>query len=114
MANAQQFTPLARWLLARLNEHNLSARGASIQAGLSHSMFSYYLRGGRPSPETCKKLARLFGEPDELVLQLAGYIKAPPDQEVFLRRIAEITANWTDDEKERFLRMAREFGRRER
>ena len=113
MSQPSAFTPLARWLLRKLDGAHLSPRDASEKAGLSHGMFSHYIKGNVPSPRSCKKIADFFGEPEELVLQLAGHIKAPEGQEMFLRRMAEIVAEWTDDERETLLRMAREFGRQE-
>jgi transcriptional regulator with XRE-family HTH domain len=107
-------TLLTKWLLEMLRKHNLSAREASIRAGMSHGLVSYYLSGNTPSPDSCRKLAALFGEPPELVLQLAGHINPPPEQDLFLRRIAEIAADWTEEEKEMFVQMARAFGQRSR
>ncbi len=55
-----------RWVLDQLHSSNVSAREASLAAGLSHGAISRYLSGSRPSAAACKKLADYFEVPAEL------------------------------------------------
>lgn len=45
-----------RWLLDQLNDRNLSAREASLGAGLNHGAVSSYLEGRRPSVEVAPEV----------------------------------------------------------
>jgi transcriptional regulator with XRE-family HTH domain len=108
---AQDMTPLARWLWEELERRGLSAREAAIAAGLSHGSVSRFLSGRQASPASCRKLARYFDVPEEFVLHLAGHIKPPPDQDVFLKQMAQVTEGWTEDEKRTLVALARTLGR---
>lgn len=98
---------LQRWLLDELNDRNLSAREASLGAGLHHGAISYYLGGRRPSTENCKKLARFFNVPEEMVLMLAGYMAKPPEYDQFVAQMNKLTEGWTDEQKEQLVQMVR-------
>jgi hypothetical protein len=60
-----------------------------------------------PSPSSARKLAVYFEVPEELVLQLAGHIKAPPDQDTFLKQIAQLTEGWSESERRMLVELAR-------
>jgi transcriptional regulator with XRE-family HTH domain len=104
-------TPLARWLAEQMATRNLSTREASTGAGLDHGAVSRFMTGTVPAPRTCKKLARFFAVPEEFILQLAGHIEPPPDQTLFLKQLAQLTADWTADEKRTLVELARTLDR---
>lgn len=96
---------LQKWLLRQLNHRNESAREASLGAKLNHGAISHYLGGNRPSPMSCRKLARYFEVPAEMLLYLAGYISAPRDHDAFVKQMSEISEEWTEDERQEVLDM---------
>lgn len=109
------FTPLASWLLGELRRANLSARAASLGAGLNHNAISHYIAGNRPSPASCSKLARFFDVPEEFVLELAGHIRRERERDdVFLEQVARLSADWTEDEKQHALELLQTVKRRRR
>ena len=80
---------LSQWLNQRCHREHLSLRQAAARTGLSHATLADIIKGGRPLPETIKKLAEAFGEdgPNQrLALQdhllvLAGYRSERPEEE---------------------------------
>lgn len=101
---------LSDWLLKELRRRNQSARDASIGADIYAGGISAYLGSKNPSPSTCEKLADYFGVPRDMVLALAGHLKANqlPD-EVFVRRIAAYADGLSDQDKQRILDIVRSF-----
>ena len=67
-------TPLARWLLDYVREHEITLTELSRDAGLSlgalRSLVLYPQRV--PKLETCLQLAKVTGEPPDRVIGLAG------------------------------------------
>ncbi|MCS7003511.1 MAG: helix-turn-helix transcriptional regulator [Dehalococcoidia bacterium] len=57
----------------RLSDLNLSARQASIRAGLSHNTLRVILAGARPTAETCDALEPVLGLPAGALRLLAGW-----------------------------------------
>ncbi len=81
-------TDLAQWLGGRLRNEHLSLRRAAARTGLSHATIADIIGGNHPSPETIRKLARVFGGDGEegLALEdhlliLAGYRTPRPEGE---------------------------------
>ena len=80
---------LGHWLSERCHREHLSLRQAAARTGLSHATLADIIKGGRPLPETIKKLAEAFGGdgPNQrLALQdhllvLAGYRSERPEEE---------------------------------
>ena len=103
-------TPLALWLSRELKRRNLSGREASEGAGLSHYGVSRFLLGETPTPDSCQKLARYLGVPRELLLQLAGHISPPADQDLFLLELAALTEGWSEPERRTLVELARTLG----
>ena len=76
---------IASWLKEKCKMRHLSLREAGDKAGLSHTTIQVYMRGGRPSLISLKKLSNAFeGDinlrpalEDELFM-LAGYKTRPP------------------------------------
>jgi len=101
-----------RWLLDQIHSRNLSPREASLGAGLSHGAISRYLSGSRPAALACKKLADYFEVPAEMVLYLAGYVSAPPDHDLFLKQVSELTQGLTAAEKAEALDLLRVLRKR--
>lgn len=50
--------------------------------------------------------------PEEFVLQLAGHIKPPPDHDLFVKQLAELTEGWSEVDKEALVEVARAWDRR--
>lgn len=96
-----------RFLLREMDARNMSARALSIAAGLGYGAITHYLAGNRPSPESCRKLARYLGVPAERLLHLAGYISAPPDRDTFLKQVEQAAEGLTETEREEILDMVR-------
>lgn len=96
-------TRLREWLLDMLREKDVSDRSASLSAKLDHAAISRYLKGTRPSPVSCKKLADYFGVPAEQVMYLAGYINEPADYDLFLKQVSELTRGLTQVERQQVL-----------
>ena len=86
---------LSQWLEARCRTEHLSLRQAAARTGLSHSTIADIRKGGRPVPETIRKLAQGFGgdgTAERLALEarllvLAGYIEEKPSQAAYLKII---------------------------
>ncbi len=106
-----EMTPLAQWLWGELQRRKESAREASLGAGLSHASIHRFLAGRRPSPDSCRKLARYFQVPEEFVLQLAGHISPPPDQDIFLRQMDQVTRDWSEADRRTLVEVARAIDR---
>lgn len=89
-----QLTPLARWLLDYVREHDTTLTELSRQAGLSlgalRSLIIYPER--TPKLETCLQLAQVTRQPAEDMIRLAG-VKVPTDlQQLDTDRIALLRA----------------------
>lgn len=98
---------LQQWLLQELRARNQSFREFSLAAGLDHGAVSRYLAGTRPTRESCEKLAAYTGVPVEQVLVMAGHLKAPPDYDPFLDRVAEVTEGFQERDKEAAIQLLR-------
>ena len=74
---------IASWLKEKLKTLHLSLREAGDKAKLSHTTIQVYMRGGRPSLISIKKLSDAFGDGDEVdeLFILAGYKTRPPKTE---------------------------------
>ena len=107
MKKPQDLDRFQRFLLEEMDKRNMSARALSIAAGLGHGAVTHYLAGNRPSPDSCRKLARYLGEPPERLLHLAGYISPPPDRDTFLKQIEQAAEGLSDTEREEILDMVR-------
>lgn len=90
---------LASWVSRRCQQEGLSLRQASLKAGLCHATVAAIVRGGRPSPETIRRLVHFFSQDgagsaeivalEDHILTLAGYRLALPEatKSETLRRI---------------------------
>lgn len=96
-----------RWLNAELRKRNLSAREASMGAGLGRAQVSRYLSGGRPSAENCRKLARYFEVPEEFLLRLTGYVTPAQGENDFLARLSPLVEGLPESEKRGLIEYAR-------
>jgi len=102
-----------RWLLDELHTRNLSPREASLGAGLNHGAISFYLAGNhRPSAASCKSLADYFEVPAEQVMYLAGYVNAPPDHDLFLKQVSELTQGLSESERREVVDLLRVLRKR--
>ncbi len=90
-----------------MERRNETARQASLKAGLNHGAISHYLKGNRPSMESAKRLAEYYGVPEEFILQLVGLMKPTPGQNMVVRELGLIMADWTDAERQELLELAR-------
>lgn len=78
---------LGGWLAERCQQESLSLRQAAMKIGISHATIADIIKGGRPSPETIKRLAEAFsgsGDHEKIALQdellvLAGYRSERPE-----------------------------------
>jgi len=78
---------LGDWLEERCHQESLSLRQAAMKSGVSHATIADILKGGRPSPETVRKLASAFagnGDHEKMAVQdellvLAGYRSERPE-----------------------------------
>src|SRR5512140_2509433 len=104
-------TRLQTWLVGELNKRNLSAREASLGAGLSHGNVASYLSGKRPAHASCVKLARFFEVPDNLVLEMAGYVTRSPKEDQFVATVALLAEKWSEADKVGALEMLRAWGK---
>ena len=100
---------LQRWLLQELRDRNQTYREFSLAAKLDHGAVSRYLAGTRPARENCEKLAAYTGVPLQQILVMAGYLKAPPDYDPFLEKVAEVTSDFQEHDKEAAIRLLRFF-----
>lgn len=105
MSQGEQ-TQFAAWLGQRLAERNLSARAASLAAGLTHSSISKFMRGTQPNVESCRKLAAFFGVPEKTVLELAGYFEPDPEGD-FIREWTYVGQRIPPEFQEMLLSMVR-------
>ncbi|GAJ04878.1 unnamed protein product, partial [marine sediment metagenome] len=85
----EKHNSLGQWLEERLQREHLSGRQAAARIGLSHATIADIRKGGRPSPETIRKLAQGFGGDDkqglaveDRLLVLAGYRTERPEGEL--------------------------------
>jgi transcriptional regulator with XRE-family HTH domain len=99
---------LAEWLRRELRARNLSAREASLQAGLNKDAISSYLRGTRPSPDSCRKLAAYFGVPETFILGLAGHLAQGPEELSTSNEFSAILAELSEFWRQFVLKVARE------
>jgi len=78
-ANKQAQSPLGKWLLDYVADHQLSLTELSRLAGLSDGTLRslIYFPGRLPSLETCVRLAKATGYPASTFLQLAGIVEEP-------------------------------------
>lgn len=100
------------WLLEQVNDKRLSYAEASVGAGLNRGAVSFYLAGNRPSAASCKKLADFFEVPAEQVLYLAGYVSAPPDHDLFLKQVSELTQGLTPAERQQVIEVLKALRKR--
>lgn len=56
----QKTTGLGRWLAQKCQKENLSLRQAAARTRLSHATIQSIINGGKPSPETIRRLAEGF------------------------------------------------------
>jgi len=83
---------LGSWLAERCQQESLSLRQAAAKTGISHATVADIIKGGRPSPETVKKLAGAFagnGDHEKMALEdellvLAGYRSERPEVQLSL------------------------------
>jgi transcriptional regulator with XRE-family HTH domain len=65
---------MSAWLTPKINRNAMKQADASRRLGVSQSMISRWVKGEAvPSPANCTRLAHLFGEPESVVMALAGY-----------------------------------------
>jgi DNA-binding phage protein len=73
-------TPLTRWLLEYVEEHETNLTELALQAGLSggslRSLVTYPER--IPALETCLRLSKATGKPVEEIFQMAGLNGSEP------------------------------------
>lgn len=71
---------MGAWLGTKIGPGLMKQADAARRLNVSQSMVSRWLRGEAvPEPESCRKLARLFGESEQAVLAMAGHMsEAPP------------------------------------
>lgn len=107
MTQKTEWTPLSAWLSEQLKIRNdMSAREASLGAGLTHSAIASYIRGARPDLTSCHKLADFFGVPKETVLELAGHKDPEPDNR-FMRELSYLGAQIPPDKQQLVLALIR-------
>jgi len=90
---------LSRWLKDRCQSEHLSLRQAAARTGLSHVTIADVIKGGRPLPETIRKLAAGFGGDgtnmrfalEDYLLTLAGYRSERPGE-----KLSELLAQLMD------------------
>ena len=70
MQEGMEEDSVAQWLRWQCQEQSLSLREAAARTGLSHATISDIMKGGRPSPETIRKLAGGFGDGNKYRLAL--------------------------------------------
>ena len=69
------------WLLAQMNEKNLSQAQLAKQSGLSRQAISNFINQiSVPNPESCVALAKGLGVPDDFVLEAAGHRPPQPNR----------------------------------
>ena len=100
-------TDFQRWLEVELARRNLSARAASLGAGLGHAQVGRYRNGKRPSAESCRILARFFGVPEQFVLRLVGYVAPAEGEDEFISRLAPLVEGLPESEKRGLIEYAR-------
>lgn len=107
----------AIWLNAELSFRDMSMSDLARITGASFSSVSVWIsRGVTPSPDTCKRIARALGIPDNEVLMAAGHIESAPitgmPREV-IPEVATLLAQFSTQEQRRvllpLLRVARDL-----
>jgi len=91
----QNRTPVAEWLIAQCQAHQLSWREASLRAGVDKGTISAIVRGHQPGLDVCKALAAFFRVPPEHLLRLAGHLEPvaedlPPEVSLLLRELEQL------------------------
>lgn len=107
MPGGEPMSEFQRWLIAELRKRNLSAREASMGAGLGRAQVSRYLSGGRPSAESCRRLARYFEVPEQFLLRLAGYVAPAEGENEFIAQLAPLLEGLSESEKQGLIEYAR-------
>lgn len=68
---------IAAWLATRIGPGRMKQATVAREIRVAQSMVSRWIRGEAiPGPENCRRLARLFGEPETTVLAMAGHLSA--------------------------------------
>lgn len=88
---------IGQWLEERCKGEHVTLRQAAIKTDLSHACIANLRKGGRPSPETIKKLVRAFGGDgyqgqvlEDHLLALAGYRTERPEGEALSEERARL------------------------
>jgi transcriptional regulator with XRE-family HTH domain len=100
----KQTTRFGEWLQEACRREGLSLRQAGAKAGLSHGTIEGIIRGGSPSADTIKKLARAFGGDghqilalEDSLLILAGYrTERAGDMSPPLGRLIDLVADFDE------------------
>ena len=72
----------SNWLKEELEKRKWSGNDLAKESNLSQPVISRVLNGKRkPTPDFCAEVAKVFGEPPEKVLRLAGIIPPLPTSE---------------------------------
>ncbi|MBA7705514.1 hypothetical protein ES703_114345 [subsurface metagenome] len=84
---------LGQWLEQRCRQEHLSLRQAAARTGLTHTTIAGIINGGRPFPESIRKLAKGFGGDgkrglalEDRLFVLAGY-RRERTKEAYLRTL---------------------------
>jgi len=102
-------TQLAQWLLKELEKRHISARRASLEAGLNPNAVRRYIKGRQPAPAACRKLASYFGVPEDFVLHLAGHITLPETEKIRLKLLQRAAEGLPDEYIDLLIQMAQTF-----
>lgn len=82
------------WFNRSLDEREWGVRQFAQKAGVSHTAVVNWMRGAKPSPENCDKIARAFRVPVSTVRDIAGYgpvedadrvLNLTPDEDLLVR-----------------------------
>lgn len=100
---------LGRWLQQSCQREGLSLREAGDKAGLSHSTIRDIINGTRPTPETIRKLARVFANGnghrstetlEDMLLVLAGHRTERQEKEISepMARLLDIISDFSESQ----------------
>lgn len=101
---------LRAWLGSQLERTGLSAREAALRADLSHSVLNRILDPDNTMPagtKACLAMARLFGTPPDVVLELAEILPAKPPETQETRQLVHIYHGLPADKRIELMRYAR-------
>ena len=96
------------WLDKQLIDHDWSMSKFGQLCGVSHVAVSRWISGERtPEPESCERIAKVFGIPVEDIYRRVGYSLSPTDLDANAEAMLHLFRNLPESEQDRVLTIMR-------